>query len=76
MWTSTNVTFNTDCFPGAGTSVDTDMTHDRCGETTIHYDSGLHDMKGSPPDVEQAEVANETIPITGHFDDEDDNTQP
>ena len=33
-------------------------------------------MKDSSPDVEQAEVADETIPITGHWDDEDDNTQP
>ena len=32
-------------------------------------------MKGSPPDVEQAEVADETISYTGHLDDEDDNTQ-
>ena len=50
------------------------MTHDRCGETTIHYDNGLHDVKGSSPDVEQTEVADETIPNTGHLDDED-NTQ-
>ena len=64
-----------DCYPGAGTSIDTDMTHDRYRETTIHYDTGLHDMKGSQPDVEQAEVADETVPNTGHLDDEDDNTQ-
>ena len=64
-----------DCFPGGLTSVDTDMTHDRCGETTIHYDTGLHDVKGSTPDVEQVEV-DETIPSTGHLVDEDDNTQP
>ena len=65
-----------DCFPGGVTSVDTDMTHDRCGKTTIHYDTGLHDVKGSSPDVEQAEVADETISNTGHLDGEDDNTQP
>ena len=47
----------------------------RCGETTIHYDNGLHDVKGSSPDVEQTEVAVETIPNKGHLDDEDDNTQ-
>ena len=76
MWTSRNVTFNMDCFLGGVTSVDTDMTHDSCGETTIHYDTGLHYVKGSSPDVEQVEVADETIPNTGHFDDEDDNTQP
>ena len=29
--TSSTVTLNMDCFPGASTSVDTDMTHDRCG---------------------------------------------
>ena len=74
MWTSRNVTFNMDCFPGAGTSVDTDMTHDSCEETTIQYDTVLHDMMGSPPDFEQADVADETIPNTGHLDDEDDNT--
>ena len=33
-------------------------------------------MKGSPPDVEQAEVADETILKAGHLDDEDDNIQP
>ena len=33
-------------------------------------------MKSSSPDVEQVEVADETIPNTGHLDDEDDNTQP
>ena len=65
-----------DCFPGGVTSVATVMTHDRCRETTIHYDNGLHDMKGSSPDVEEVEVADETIPNTGHMDDEDDNPQP
>ena len=64
MWTSRNVTFNMDCFPGTVTCVDTDMTHDRCGETTIYYGNGLHDVKGSSPDVEQTEVADETIPWT------------
>ena len=64
-----------DCFPGAITTVDTDITHDRRVETTLHYDTVLHDMKVSP-DVEQAEVADETIPNTVHFHDEDDNTQP
>ena len=29
-----------DCFPGAVTSVDTYMTHDRCVETTFLYDTG------------------------------------
>ena len=48
------------------------MTHDRCGETTILYDTGLHDVKSSSPDVEQVEIADETIPNTGHLDDEDD----
>ena len=76
MWTSRNVTFNMDCFPGRVTSIDRDMAHDICVEITIHYDTGLHDMKGSSPDVEQAEVANETVPNTGHLDDEDNNTQP
>ena len=65
-----------DCFPGGVTSVDTDMTHDRCVETTIHFDTGLHDVKGSSPDVEQVEVADETIPNTGHLTDEDNYTQP
>ena len=74
MWTSRNVTCNMDCFPGDVTSVAKDMTHDRCGETTIHYDNGLNDVKSSP-DVEQEEVADETIPNTGHLGDEDDNTQ-
>ena len=67
---------NMDCFPGGVTSVATDMTHDRCGETTIQYDNGLHDVKGSSPDVEQVEKADETIPKTGLSHDEDDNTQP
>ena len=62
-----------DCFPGTVTSVDTDMTHDRCVETTLHYETALHDEKGSPV-VEQAEVADETFPDTGHLDDEDGNT--
>ena len=31
--------FHMDYFPGAVTSVDTDMFHDRCMETTLHYDS-------------------------------------
>ena len=51
------------------------MTHDRCVETTLLYDTGLHDVKGSP-EVEQAEVADETIPNTGHLDGKDDNIQP
>ena len=51
------------------------MTHDRCVEMTLHYDTGLHDVKGSR-DVEQAEVADESSPTTGHLDDEKDNTQP
>ena len=58
-----------DCFPGAVTSVDADMTYDRCVETT------LHDVNGSR-DIQQAEVADETIPNTGYLDDEDDNTLP
>ena len=53
-----------DCFPGDVTSVDADMAHDKCVETTLHYDTGIHDVKDSP-DVDQAEVA-----------DKDDNTQP
>ena len=53
MRTSRNVTFNMDGFPRVVRSVDTDMTHDRCGETTIPYDTGLHDVKSSSPDVEQ-----------------------
>ena len=76
MWTSRNVTFNMDCFPRDVTSVDTDMTQDRFRETTIHYDTGLHDVKSSSRDVEPVEVADKTIPNTGHLDDEDDNTQP
>ena len=36
-----------------------------------HYDTGLHDVKGSP-DVEQAELADETIPNFGHLHGEDD----
>ena len=39
------VTFNMDCFPGAVTSVDTVMTHDRWVETTIHSDTGLRDRR-------------------------------
>ena len=41
MWTSLNVTFNMDWFPGAVTSVDIDMTYDRCVERTLHYETGL-----------------------------------
>ena len=65
-----------DCSPGGVTSVATDMTYDRCGEMTIHYDSGVRDVKGSSPDVEQVEVADKAIPNTGQVDDEDNNTQP
>ena len=75
IWTSRNVTSNMDCFPGAVTSVDTDMAHGRCEEATLHYDTGLRDVKGSLQ-VEQAKVDVETIPNIGHLDDEDDNTQP
>ena len=66
MWTSSNVTFNMDSFPGTLTSVDTEMVHDRCEETSLHYDTGVKDVKGSP-DIGQAEVADETVPNTGHF---------
>ena len=75
MWISRNVAFNMDCFPGAFTSVDRDLPHDRCVETTFHYETGLHVVKGSP-DVGKAEVAAEPIPNTGHVDDEHHNTQP
>ena len=51
MWTSRNVTFKMDCFPGGVTSVATDMTHDRCVDTNIPYDNGVHHVKGSSLDV-------------------------
>ena len=63
MWTSKTVTFNMDCFAGAVTSVDTDMSNDRCVETLFPHDTGLHDVKCSP-DVEHGEVADKTIPNT------------
>ena len=59
-----------DCFQGTVTSVDTDMAHNGCD-----YDTGLQNVKVSP-DVEQAEVADETVPNTGHLKDEDENTEP
>ena len=74
MWTSRNVKFNKDCFQGAVTSVDTKMTHYRCVESTLYFDTGLYDLKGSP-DVEHAKVKDQTIPNTGHLDDDDDNKQ-
>ena len=61
------VMFNMDCFRGAITSVESDMTHDRCVETTLNYDTDLHNLKGSA-DVEQADVAYETIPKTAAED--------
>ena len=54
------VTFNMHCFPGAVTSVDRGMDQDGCVETTLHYDTGLQDLKSSP-DFGQAEVADETV---------------
>ena len=39
IWTSKNVTFNMGCLPGSVTSVDTELNHDRCVKTTLHYDT-------------------------------------
>ena len=68
MWTSSNVTLNMNSCTEAVINADTDKTHDRCVETTLHYDTGLHDVEGSPV-VEKAEAADETVPNTGHWDD-------